>query len=288
MAEKNKPLKCLKKKISPSLPVASHNRQKNYILKEGTHIPFLIALGVMTQDGKVIAKKYDKFRQVNRFLEMIQDVVEYLPKNRPIEIVDFGCGKAYLTFALYHYLRNLSSLPVHITGLDLKQEVIASCQKLAVELGYEDLHFKMGDINHYNPAGKIDLVITLHACDTATDAALAKAVDWKAEVILCVPCCQHELYGQIKNQELTSLLSHGILRERFSALVTDAARAELLTGAGYETQILEFIDMEHTPKNLLLRAIKGASPQQRSAAAERFQRFKENLKFDITLERLLP
>jgi len=287
LVNKQKTLTCLKKEINQTLPMTTHNRPKNYILQEGTNIPFLIALGVMTPLGKVVAKKYDKFRQVNRFLEMVHDIIDDLPKDRPINVVDFGCGKAYLTFALYHYLKEQSTFPVHITGLDLKEEVIASCQNLANKLGFTDLRFEIGDIHHYRPTGKIDLVISLHACNTATDAALAKAVDWDAEVILCVPCCQHELYEQIENPTLTPLLRHGILRERLAALATDAARAELLTMSGYEVQILEFIDMEHTPKNLLLRAVKGASNAHQSAALERFQHFKETLNFDITLERLL-
>lgn len=287
LVNRRKVLNCLKKEVKKPLRIASHNRSKKYILQEGSRIPFLIALGVMTPDGKVVAKKYDKFRQVNRFIEMVHDVIGNLPKDRSIEVVDFGCGKAYLTFALYHYLREQSRFPVRITGLDLKQEVINSCQKLADDLGFTDLHFKIGDIQHYQPAGKIDLVISLHACDTATDAALAKAIDWGAEVILCVPCCQHELYGQIENQTLSPLLRHGILKERLAALATDAARAELLTISGYEVQILEFIDMEHTPKNLLIRAVKGASEAQQSAAKQRYQYFKECLKFDITLEKQL-
>lgn len=287
LVNKRKEMTCLKKETSPPLEMAAHNRSKHYILQEGTHIPFLVALGVMTPQGKVIAKKYDKFRQVNRFLEMVEDVTRHLPKDRPLEVVDFGCGKSYLTFALYHYFKQHRALPVHITGLDLKQEVIQACQTLAAHLNFTELSFEIGAIQNYQPSKKIDLVISLHACDTATDAALAKAIDWNAEVILCVPCCQHELYAQIENETLVPLLRHGILKERLAALATDAARAELLTAAGYEVQILEFIDLEHTPKNLLLRAVKGASQPHRSAAEERFKRFKEHLNIDITLEKMI-
>ncbi|MBA3816039.1 MAG: SAM-dependent methyltransferase, partial [Parachlamydiaceae bacterium] len=202
-----------------------HNRKKYYVLEEGKPVPFLIDLGVMTADGKVIAKKYDKFKQINRFLEMVRDIVDYLPKGRSLEIIDFGCGKAYLTFALYHYLHYVEGLKINLLGLDLKQEVIEHCQALANRLGYEHLNFSVGDINQHVAHGKVDMVITLHACDTATDAALEKAVQWGAEVILCVPCCQHELFSQVNNDALASLLRYGLLKERFAALATDAARA---------------------------------------------------------------
>lgn len=264
------------------LPMA-HNRKKQYILPEGEPIPFLVSLGIMSPSGQVIAKKYDKFRQINRFVEMVSDVIDHLPliKGRPLEVIDFGCGKAYLTFALYHYLHIIMGRDVQIVGLDLKQDVIDQCQSLSKALGYDGLSFAVGDIKEHSPKGKVDLVITLHACDTATDAALEKAVSWGADVILSVPCCQHELYNQIKCQSLAPLLRHGILRERFAALATDAARAEMLTYCGYNVQILEFIDMEHTPKNLLLRCVRNAdfskgSPESQRIL-ERYLRYKELL-----------
>lgn len=233
----------------------SHNRTKNYILKEGIPVPFLQELGVQTPQGKIIAKKYDKFRQINRFLEFIEDILPRLPKDREVTIVDFGCGKSYLTFAMYYYLKELSGYDVRIIGLDLKKDVIAHCQRLAEKYGYEKLQFLQGDIADYEGVNRVDMVVTLHACDTATDYALAKAVRWGAKVILSVPCCQHELNRQLSNDMLEPVLSYGILKERMAALLTDGIRARLLESRGYETQILEFIDMEHTPKNLLIRAV---------------------------------
>lgn len=236
--------------------ILSHNRTKNYILREGIPVPFLIDLGVMNTQGKIISARYDKFRQINRFLEFVEDILPKLPKEREITILDFGCGKSYLTFAIYYYLRELKQYDVRIIGLDLKKDVIEKCNKLAKSYGYEKLDFLVGDIADYEGVTSVDMVVTLHACDTATDFALAKAVDWGAQVILSVPCCQHEVNRQIKNEMLNPVLKYGILKERMSALLTDGIRANLLESMGYETQILEFIDMEHTPKNLLIRAVK--------------------------------
>lgn len=274
----------IKKEIKTKASHVSHNRMKNYVLQEGLAVPFLVALGIMGHDGKVLAKKYDKFRQINRFLEMVKDVVHHLPKDRCLEIVDFGCGKAYLTFALYHYLHEIEKRKVHIVGLDLKHEVIAYCQGLAEQLKLKGLSFVVGDINHFEHQGNVDLMISLHACDTATDAALEKAVRWKAKVILCVPCCQHELYSQVQCEQFDSMLRHGILKERFAALATDAARADLLTMLGYEVQILEFIDLEHTPKNLLLRAVRGVSEDKKQQAEKRYHLFKALLNIVPSLE----
>jgi SAM-dependent methyltransferase len=226
------------------------------VLNEGAAVPFLVELGVMNAQGKVLAAKYDKFRQINRFLEMIQDVTPYLSKDRRLNIIDFGCGKSYLTFALYHYLVHVLQMDVQMVGLDLKADVIAHCSDLAHKLGYEQLRFEVGDINRYDKVRQVDMVVTLHACDTATDAALDKAVRWDADVILSVPCCQHELFSQVKSAVLAPMLQHGIIKERFAALATDALRAQILDLVGYKTQILEFIDIEHTPKNLLIRAVK--------------------------------
>ena len=234
----------------------SHNRSKKYILKEGIPVPFLQDLGVMTQDGKIVRTKFDKFRQINRFLEFIEDILPRLDQKREVTILDFGCGKSYLTFAMYYYLHELQNYDVRIIGLDLKKEVIRHCSELAVKYGYEKLTFLEGDIADYDGVDKVDMVVTLHACDTATDHALAKAVGWNAKVILSVPCCQHELNGQMRNDILAPVMKYGLLKERFAALVTDGLRAQYLESVGYETQILEFIDMEHTPKNILIRAVK--------------------------------
>ena len=233
----------------------SHNRKKKYILEEGIPVPFLIDLGVMTQNGSIVNAHYDKFRQINRFLEYIEDILPSLPTDRELRILDFGCGKSYLTFAIYYYLKVLKGYPVRITGLDLKEDVIRHCNELAVKYGYDKLEFLCGDIAYYDGCSQVDMVVTLHACDTATDYALAKAVGWGAKVILSVPCCQHELNKQIKNDLLSPVLHYGILKERMAALMTDGLRAQILEANGYRTQILEFIDMAHTPKNLLIRAV---------------------------------
>lgn len=233
----------------------SHNRKKKYILEEGIPVPFLIDLGVMTQNGNIVNAHYDKFRQINRFLEYIEDILPSLPTDRELRILDFGCGKSYLTFAIYYYLKILKGYPVRITGLDLKEDVIRHYNELAVKYGYNKLEFLCGDIAYYDGCSQVDMVVTLHACDTATDYALAKAVGWGAKVILSVPCCQHELNKQMKNDLLSPVLHYGILKERMAALMTDGLRAQILEANGYRTQILEFIDMAHTPKNLLIRAV---------------------------------
>lgn len=251
---KNK--RCMKPASGLKPDNLSHNRKKRYILEEGKPVEFLVDLGVMTKEGKVVHARYDKFRQINRFLEFIEDVLPQLEREREVTILDFGCGKSYLTFAMYHYLHLLRGYDVRIIGLDLKTDVIMHCNELAEKYHYDKLQFYPGDIAAYEGVSHVDMVVTLHACDTATDYALAKAVSWGATVILSVPCCQHELNKQIKNDMLSPILKYGILKERFAALVTDGLRAQLLEEAGYETQILEFIDMEHTPKNLLIRAVK--------------------------------
>lgn len=233
----------------------SHNRKKRYILEEGVPVPFLVDLGVMTEEGRVVKSRYDKFRQINRFLEFIEDVLPQMERGREWTILDFGCGKSYLTFAMYYYLKILQGFDIRIIGLDLKEEVIARCQSLAERYGYETLTFLTGDIASYEGASRIDMVVTLHACDTATDYALEKAVTWGAKVILSVPCCQHELNGQLDSPPLAPIFKYGLIRERMAALITDALRAGMLEKVGYQVQILEFIDMEHTPKNILIRAV---------------------------------
>lgn len=247
-----------KRRLEKARPVAelSHNRKKRYILEEGIPVPFLVELGVMTPEGRVVNSKYDKFRQINRFLEFIEDICPALPRNRELTMIDFGCGKSYLTFAMYYYLRHLQGLDLRIIGLDLKEDVIEHCNQLAQKFGYDKLQFLTGDIADYEGVDQVDLVVTLHACDTATDYALAKAVAWNARAILSVPCCQHELNKQIKNEVLQPVLQYGLLKERMAALITDGLRASLLEQQGYEVQVLEFIDMEHTPKNILIRAVK--------------------------------
>ncbi len=267
---------------APSVPAPaaprSHDRRKNYLLAEGEPVPFLVRLGVMAADGKVIAAKRDKFKQINRFLEMVDDVAGSLPATGPLHVIDFGCGKAYLTFALYHYLTAIQGRDVRLVGLDLKEEVVAFCGEVARDLGYDGLTFAVGEIGAYAPEGEgaVDMVVTLHACDTATDDALVKAVAWNARVILSVPCCQHELFGQVASDVLAPMLKYGIIKERLTALVTDSARASLLESAGYSVQILEFIALEHTAKNLLIRAIRRggkAGPKPPSAEYAAFRDF---------------
>ena len=262
----------------------NHNRKKQYILEEGTMVPFLRDLGVMTEEGKIVRTKFDKFRQINRFLEFIEDILPQLDKGREVTILDFGCGKSYLTFAMYYYLHELKQYDIRIIGLDLKSEVIRHCNELSVKYGYEKLTFLEGDIADYEGVDRVDMVVTLHACDTATDYALAKAVGWHAKVILSVPCCQHEINGQIENDVLKPILKHGLLKERFSAIVTDALRAEYLEREGYEVQVLEFIDMEHTPKNILIRAIDTGKKGKNSKRIKDCEVF---LNVEPTLGRLL-
>ena len=279
--------------------ISGPDRRKNHILPEGVPVPFLVELGVMNRDGFVVKARYDKFRQINRYLEFVNDIVPELGYKRRIEIIDFGCGKSYLTFALYHFLHESKGMNVHITGLDLKKDVINECSRLAADLGYDDLEFRHGDIADYVTDRGVDMVVTLHACDTATDYALYNAIRWNARVIFCVPCCQHELNKQIQSRELAPLLKYGIIKERAAALFTDAMRACMLEEQGYKTQILEFIDMEHTPKNLLIRAVK--KPEHRlmgPAAADTqpripegevrdYERLLEEFGSELTLHRLL-
>ena len=258
----------------------THNRSKKYILEECMNVPFLQDLGVMTSEGKIVRTKFDKFRQINSFLEFVEDILPQLDKNKEITILDFGCGKSYLTFAMYYYLHELKNYEVRIIGLDLKTDVICHCNELSEKYGYEKLKFLEGNIADYTGVDEVDMVVTLHACDTATDFALDKAVGWNAKVILSVPCCQHELNGQMKNDLLTPLFKYGLIKERMAALITDAMRAEYLESQGYDAQILEFIDMEHTPKNILIRAVKTGKKknnQESIQACEEFFHIKPTL-----------
>lgn len=264
-----------------------HNRTKQYLLAEGTPVPFLVRLGVMTPEGKVVRAKYDKFRQINRFLEFIEDICPVLAKDRELIMIDFGCGKSYLTFAIYYYLHEVKGYDLRITGLDLKEDVIRHCNELAEEFGYEKLRFLTGDIADYEGTDRVDLVVTLHACDTATDYALAKAVEWQAKAILSVPCCQHELNEQIHSEVLQPVLQYGLIKERMAALVTDGLRASLLEEAGYRVQVLEFIDMEHTPKNILIRAVREERKPEKAAEGDRLSECMEFLHVRPTLAGLL-
>lgn len=266
-----------------------HNRKKQYIIEEGTAVPFMIDLGVMTESGKIIRTRYDKYRQINRFLEFIEDILPELPTDRTVHIIDFGCGKSYLTFAMYYYLKVLKHYDIRITGLDLKQKVIEDCQALADRYGYDGLQFLCGDIADYNGTDEVDMVVTLHACDTATDYALYKAVKWHASVILSVPSCQHELNRKMQCETLSGAFQYGLIKERTAALMTDAMRGQLLEMKGYKTQLLEFIDMEHTPKNILIRGVKskGLLPKAaRKQQMENYQKCRDFFGAELTLEKL--
>ena len=278
-------IKRKRKKVQAKAADLSHNRKKKYILEEGIAVPFLQDLGVMTQDGKIVRTKMDKFRQINRFLEFVEDILPQLDKDRELTLLDFGCGKSYLTFAMYYYLKVLKGYNIRIIGLDLKKDVIEHCNQLRTRYGYDKLDFYEGDIASYKGVESVDMVVTLHACDTATDYALAKAVKWGAKVILSVPCCQHEANRTIADETLSPVMDYGILKERFAAIATDGARAKLLESKGYQTQILEFIDMEHTPKNLLIRAVKTGKPDAK--AYEEVQNMSRVLNIDLTLKKLL-
>jgi len=276
----------IKKPATKTMPGLSHNYEKQYIIPDHVPCDFLIRLGVMDQSGQVIQKHYAKFRQINRFLEIISDVLDYLPyQTEPLRIVDFGCGKAYLTFALYYYLKLQSGKAVEIIGLDLKEDVIDFCNRVAQDLNYEGLQFLKGDIAAYTEQGKADMVVTLHACDTATDYALIKAVGWGASVILSVPCCQHELFSQISNELHTPLLKHGILNERFCSILTDGLRGLKLEAQGYDVSMLEFTSLEHTAKNIMIRAVK--TGKKSSASHEEYMRLKEYWHVNPTIDQLI-
>jgi len=277
--------KLLRRPATRPLAHLGHDRVKRRVLPEGTPVPFLVELGVMTPEGKVRARRYDKFRQVNRFVELVGDVLDELPAGK-LRVVDFGSGRSYLTFALHHLLTEVHGRDVDIVGLDLKEGVVAECNALAGRLGSRGLRFEVGDIAGYEGVAGADLVVSLHACDTATDAALDRAVRGGASVILAVPCCQHELQPQLASRELEPLLRFGILRERLAAEVTDAVRALLLGAVGYDAQIVEFVDLEHTPKNLLIRAVLRPS-RDRARSLDAYRSLQRALGIDPALERLL-
>ncbi len=290
VSKKGKVTTKLKKNKAEALagkPDMSHNRTKKYILKEGVAVPFLVDLGVQTREGQIVKSRYDKFKQINRYLEFVEDILPTLKKKGTIHIIDFGCGKSYLTFALYYYLHELKNMDVQITGLDLKTDVINHCNLLAESYGYENLRFYQGDISTFKGEEDIDMVVTLHACDTATDYAIEKAVKWNARVIFTVPCCQHEVNKQIENEMLAPVLKYGLLKERMAALITDGVRANLLEEWGYDTQILEFIDMEHTPKNILIRAVKREGKAASTHKVTQVDQMTRALKIETTLQKLL-
>lgn len=265
----------------------AHNRKKNYILQEGTVIPPLVDMGIFTSEGKVVRSMYDKYKQINRFIEMVDDVLKDETKEE-LHIIDFGCGKSYLTFVIYYYLVELKGRKADIVGLDLKADVIEKCNRTAEKYGYGGLHFELGDINGYNADAPVDMVVTLHACDTATDYALYNAVKWNAKYILSVPCCQHEVNKQIDSALLAPMMKYGIIKERMSALVTDAVRGCMLEYRGYRTQLMEFVDMAHSPKNILIRAVKtNVSREKRKQARSEVERMCEELHIKPLICRLL-
>lgn len=274
-------------KLSPTktMSISTHNKTKKYIIPDNEPCDFLIELGVMNKDAKVLAKKYDKFKQINKFLEIVDDAVtKALPafytttksiQNQKFDykIIDFGCGKAYLTFALYYYFYKIKKIDVQIVGLDLKKEVIDFCNSVAKKLNYSKLKFEYGDIKNYSTNQAVDMVVTLHACDNATDAALVKAIKWNTNIILSVPCCQHEFFDKIDNDNLEPMLKHGLIKERLSSLVTDSLRSLFLEAKGYKVQLIEFVDMEHTPKNILIRATKANIREEAINEYESFKKF---------------
>lgn len=276
-----------KKSNNENIVIKGHNKEKNYILKEGMLIQPLIDLGVFTKEGKVVNSKYDKYKQINRFIEIVDDEIK---KNNyeELTILDFGCGKSYLTFVLYYYFVEIKKINVKMIGLDLKEDVIKKCNEIAKKYKFDNLHFELGDINGFKYNNKVDMVITLHACDTATDYALYNAIKWNAKMIFSVPCCQHEFNHQMKAENLDILNKYGIIQERVAALMTDSVRGNLLECVGYKTQLLEFIDISHSPKNILIRASKSnLSKSKKEKSLQQVKALMKEFNFDPTLYNLL-
>jgi len=270
------------RRTKPTMRVSEtdHNRKKSYLIPEGTPCPFLHAIGVMTKTGRVHAAHQHKFRQINKYLEFVSDILPELPAEGTLQVVDFGSGKSYLTFALHHLLRQIHHRDVNIVGVDHNARLVAHCQQIADELQCNGLQFIARELSHFELDRSVNLAISLHACDTATDLAIARAIGWQSDVILAVPCCQHELTQQIEAESLHSLLKHGILKERFAAMVTDSLRAAALEISGYRTQVMEFIDLEHTLKNVLLRAVRKPNLETRPQSIQHYQQLKQLLQID--------
>ena len=287
ISKKGKVFLSKKKSNNENMVIKGHNKEKNYILKEGMIIQPLIDLGIFTKEGKVVNSKYDKYKQINRFIEIIDDEIK---KNNyeELTILDFGCGKSYLTFVLYYYFVEIKKINVKMIGLDLKEDVIKKCNEIAKKYKFDNLHFELGDINGFKYNNKVDMVITLHACDTATDYALYNSIKWNAKMIFSVPCCQHEFNHQMKAENLDILNKYGIIQERVAALMTDSVRGNLLECVGYKTQLLEFIDISHSPKNILIRASKSnLSKIKKEKSLQQVKALMKEFNFDPTLYNLL-